>query len=179
MGDYPKEWERREVLADGLHVLIRPLRAGDEALYPAFLAHLEAEDVRLRFLHPVREISPEMIHRFVSVDYERSMAFAIIDEARGELLGVARLHCDPFRTHGEYAILVRSDRKGHGLGWLLMQQLIRWARASGLERIHGQVFAYNRGMLQMCRDLGFEVHDDPSDRDIKAVTLDLTARPDL
>ena len=33
---------------------------------------------------------------------------------------------------GEYAVLVRSDLKGRGLGYLLMQLIIEYARAEGL-----------------------------------------------
>ena len=40
---------------------------------------------------------------------------------RGEMLGVVRLHANANYDTGEYAVLVRSDLKGRGLGWLLMQ----------------------------------------------------------
>lgn len=173
MADYPMEWESHEVLADGLRVLVRPLKPDDEALYPDFIAHVTAEDARLRFFHAIREISPEMLKAFVSIDYWRAMAFAAIGEDDGKLLGVSRLHCDPFHSHGEYAVIVRSDLKGHGLGWLLMQRIIEWARRTGLERVHGQVLADNTSMLRMAGELGFQVTDEPSDRDIKVVTLAL------
>ena len=70
-------------------------------------------------------------------------------------------------------MLVRSDLKGRGLGWLLMQRVIEWARGTGLERIHGQVLAYNTTMLRMCGELGFDIADDPDERDIKVVSLHL------
>jgi acetyltransferase len=54
-----------------------------------------------------------------------------------------------------------------------MRRMIDYAKAIGLERIHGQVLAENTTMLSMCRDLGFHVADDPSSRDIKVVTLEL------
>ena len=66
--------------------------------------------------------------------------------------------------------------KGHGLGWLLMQRMIEYARAVGLERVHGQVLAENTSMLRMCAELGFGIDDDPSGNGIKRVTLDLGAR---
>ena len=49
------------------------------------------------------------------------MAFVAIDEASGDTLGVVRLHTDASGEAGEYAILLRSDLKGRGLGWALMQ----------------------------------------------------------
>ena len=43
----------------------------------------------------------------------------------------------------EYAVLVRSDLKGKGLGWLLMQMIIEYARSEGLRTIEGQVLNEN------------------------------------
>ena len=74
---------------------------------------------------------------------------------------------------GEFAILVRSDLKGHGLGWLLMQQMIDYARSEGLKIIEGQVLRENVRMLTMCRELGFGINTDPNDRDICVVKLAL------
>ena len=34
---------------------------------------------------------------------------------------------------GEYAILLRSDLKGRGLGWSLMQLMIEYAKSDGSE----------------------------------------------
>ena len=63
----------------------------------------------------------------------RAMAFIAIDEATGHMLGVVRIHADPNFETAEYAILIRSDLKGHGLGWLLMELIIEYARAEGLQ----------------------------------------------
>ena len=89
------------------------------------------------------------------------------------MLGVVRLHLDDDRKGGEYAVIVRSALKGHGLGWLLMQRMIEYARMIGLKRVHGQVLAENTTMLRMCAHLGFHISDDPHAKDIKVVTLEL------
>jgi acetyltransferase len=89
------------------------------------------------------------------------MAFIALDEATGAMLGVARLHDKTDTAAGEYAILIRSDLKSHGVGWQLMQLIIAYARAKGLRAIEGQVLHENEPMLHMCRDLGFEISEDP------------------
>jgi RimJ/RimL family protein N-acetyltransferase len=103
------------------------------------------------------------------------MAFIAIDETAGKMLGVVRLHLNDDRTGGEYAVIVRSELKGHGLGWLLMQRMIEYARAIRLKRVHGQVLAENTTMLRMCAELGFHIDDDPSSKSVKVVTLRLDA----
>jgi acetyltransferase len=89
------------------------------------------------------------------------------------MLGVARLHADANGEAGEYAILVRSDMKGQGLGWRLMQLIIEYARSEGLHRIEGQVLQENATMLRMCSELGFRVGPDPEDMNLRRVSLTL------
>ena len=164
---------RHETLPDGTHVLLRPLRPDDAALYPEFVAQVSLEDSRLRFFSAVKELSEARIHELTHLDYERAMAFIAFDEAKCEMLGVVRLHLDADRRGGEFAVIVRSAFKGHGLGWLLMQRMIEYARMIGLVRVHGQVLAENTTMLRMCAELGFQIEDDPSAKGIKRVTLAL------
>ena len=99
------------------------------------------------------------------------MAFVAIDETSGEMLGGVRLHADANYQNAEYAILVRSDLKGRGIGWLLMQTIIEYARAEGIGRIEGQVLRENTTMLAMCAELGFHIADDPGEPGVKTVTL--------
>ena len=170
---YPKAWERHLALPDGSKIFVRPIRPEDEALYPAFMTAVTADDVRLRFFAPIKEFSHGFIARFTQIDYARAMAFIAIEEATAQMLGVVRMHADSEYRTAEYAILIRSDLKGHGLGWLLMELMIEYARAEGLESIRGQVLQENRTMLQMCRQLGFAITPDPDESSVVIATLSL------
>jgi acetyltransferase len=170
---YPREWERTLPLHQGRRVHVRPVRPQDEGLYEEFFRHVSAEDMRLRFFGLVKDIGPAFIARLTQIDYGRSIALLALDDDSGALLGVVRLHCDPDHRTGEYAILVRSDCKGIGLGWALMELIIEYARREGLGLIYGQVLRENTTMLSMCRQLGFAVADDPDDPGLVAVSLDL------
>jgi acetyltransferase len=89
------------------------------------------------------------------------------------LLGVVHLLADANFERGEYSILVRSDLKGYGIGWKLMQMMIEYARSVGLKAIEGQVLRENTTMLRMCKHLGFAVSVDPDDMTVMQVALDL------
>ncbi len=171
---YPKEWERDLKLSDGTAVHVRPVRPEDETLFQMFFAGVTQEDLRLRFFAPLKEFSHTFIVRLTQIDYARAMAFIAIDEASGRMLGGARLHANSDYDRGEYAILVRSDLKGRGLGWLLMQLLIEYARAEGIRAIEGQVLSENVTMLNMCRELGFEISYDPDDPSVCDAKLSLS-----
>ena len=170
---YPKEWERHVTLHDGRALLVRPVRPEDEQLYAPFFAKVSQQDLRLRFFAAVKEFSHMFVARFTQIDYARAMAFLAIDELSGAMLGVVRIHADADFKNGEYAILIRSDLKGYGLGWLLMQQMIEYARAQGLKCVRGQVLQENIEMLAMCRKLGFQIQSDPEDACVIIVSLPL------
>jgi acetyltransferase len=163
---YPKEWERHLTLRDGSTILVRPVRPEDEPLYGPFFAGVNEHDLRMRFFAPVKDFSHAFIIRFTQIDYARAMAFIAIEESSGAMLGVVRLHANANYDAGEYAILLRSDVKGRGLGWQLMQLIIEYARAEHIGVIEGQVLRENTAMLGMCRDLGFTIKPDPDDGEI-------------
>jgi acetyltransferase len=170
---YPSEWERRMVIGDDWPVLVRPVRPEDEGMFADFFTRVTPEDLRLRFFAPIKEFSHAFIARLTQLDYARAMAFVAIEEATGDMLGVVRLHADADHDSGEYSILLRSDLKGRGLGWRLMELIIEYARKDGIGLINGQVLRENTVMLQICRDLGFKIEYDPHEADICSVTLPL------
>jgi acetyltransferase len=168
---YPSEWQRRWGLAGDWPVLVRPVRPEDEDLVHAFFEKVSAEDLRLRFFAPVKDISHTFIARLTQLDYARAIAFVAIDERSREMIGGVRLHADANYESGEFAILLRSDLKGRGLGWKLMELIIEYARAEGLKQIEGQILRENSVMLKMCREIGFEVKDDPHDSGLCLATF--------
>jgi acetyltransferase len=168
---YPSEWERRLTLRDGTEFLVRPVRPDDEPLYEAFFARVSEQDLRLRFFAPIKDFSHSFIARLTQIDYARTMAFVAIEQASGTLFGKVRLHANANYDSGEFAVLVRSDFKGRGLGWQLMKLIIDYARTEGLRTIEGQVLSSNTTMLAMCRELGFKLSMDPHDPESCIVTL--------
>jgi RimJ/RimL family protein N-acetyltransferase len=166
-------WQRHLVLENDWRIFVRPIRSDDEFLVRDLLIHVSQEDLRLRFFDSIKEFSHRFVSRLTDIDYARAMAFVAIDEASDELLGVVRLHLDAQRESGEYAILLRSDLKGRGLGWALMQLIIEYGKSESLKRICGQILHENAVMLKMCRELGFQVKIDAEDLGVYDVELAL------
>ncbi|MGA7265686.1 MAG: bifunctional acetate--CoA ligase family protein/GNAT family N-acetyltransferase, partial [Stellaceae bacterium] len=157
---YPQDLEITDQLRDGTILRLRPLRPEDEPLLHDLAAHMSAEDLRLRFFTPVRGITHTVAARLSQLDYDREMA--LLAERDGTALGVVHFFADPDRLRAEYAIAVRSDWKGLGLGFLLMTRLIAIARQWGIAELVGEVMRENEPMLQMCRELGFVITPDLS-----------------
>ena len=149
---YPREWEERIDVA-GKPVLVRPIRPEDEPAFKTFISRVSPSDIHFQFFYAVRELPHSQLARFTQIDYDREMAFVAVDD--GEILGEVRAVADPDNTRAEFAILVRSDRQGRGLGSALLSQIIRYCRARGTGELFGEVLTANRRMLALAEALGF------------------------
>lgn len=155
---YPTEWEETATLKDGSTILMRAVLPEDEPAHKDFVNNVSEEDRYKRFFANV-VIGHEELAHMTQIDYDREMAFvAIADD--GKILAVVRAVSDPDNEDAEFAILVRSDLKGQGLGRLLMEKMIRYASIKGLHSLSGVTMPTNRGMINLARKLGFKVKMD-------------------
>jgi acetyltransferase len=173
---YPKELEEDIPLADGRTLWLRPILPEDEPALQAGFAKLTPGEIRLRFFVPLKTLSHVVAARFTQIDYDREMALILTEHGipgKTEIYGVVRISADPDNEHAEYAIIVRGDMTGLGLGVVLMRRIIDYARSRSIGEIYGDVLRDNKTMLKLCRALGFTqsgVADEPG---IVRVTLKL------
>jgi acetyltransferase len=166
---YPAHLKQKIRIEGVGDVTLRPVRPDDEPRYIPFFAAVSPDDVRLRFFTARRSFPHAFLARLTQIDYAREMAFVAIKDSTQELLGVSRLVLDPDLTRGEFGILVRSDLQGHGVGWQLMNALLRYAQNEGVGEVFGLVHVSNRQMLEMARELGFTSHPHEGDPDVREV----------
>lgn len=162
---YPRELEQT-IQFEGRSLLLRPIRPEDGPAHLAFFDALTPDDVRYRMFVRLRELAPSQLARFTQIDFDREMAFiATRDGADGrpETLGVGRVVADPDNVAAEFAVTVRSDLKGHGLGRILMTQLIAYCRSRGTREIVGEALPQNTRVIRLVRSLGFEVTAAPEE----------------
>jgi RimJ/RimL family protein N-acetyltransferase len=158
----PQRWHERLSLSDGRELLLRPIVPEDAEPLRAGFALLTPEEVRLRFLHPLKELSPDLLHRLTRLDPRRDFALVAAEPLPpGEALigAVARASIDEHGRRAEFAILVSRFLAGQGLGVLMMKRLIRWARLKKLDELYGDVLDENSTMLALAQRLGF--HREP------------------
>jgi acetyltransferase len=158
---YPQDLEETFVTTSGRAVVIRPIRPEDEIAHYAFLSQVTPEDIRFRFFGTIKELPHTEMARFTQIDYHREMAFIATapkkPDGESETLGVVRTVADPDNIRAEFAILIRSDVKGQGLGYRMLEKMIAYCRARGTKRIVGQVSGDNQRMLELVRTLGFSL----------------------
>jgi GNAT superfamily N-acetyltransferase len=150
---YPTELERDVVCDDNVHYLLRPIRPDDAPRLVAFHGHLEDRSVFLRFFgfHP--ELSPPEAEHFACVDYVNRLA--LVAEIDGRLIAVGRFESLPGETEAEVAFVVTDEWQRHGIGSVLLDELVRAARQRGITTFRAQTLAENRTMLDVFRHVGF------------------------
>ncbi|EWY37261.1 GCN5 family N-acetyltransferase [Skermanella stibiiresistens SB22] len=177
---YPKKLEKRVKLNDGRGFLLRPIRPEDEPHVQRMFERMTPEDIRLRFFAPMKRLSHQMAAKLTQIDYDREMALVAVAETSDgheELYGIVRIAADPDNQKAEYAVMVRSDLKGKGLGYVLMTQIIDYARSRGLKQVFGEVLRENTTMLAMCSELGFSRRENRDEPGVVEVTIGLTDKP--
>ncbi|MGB8718217.1 MAG: bifunctional acetate--CoA ligase family protein/GNAT family N-acetyltransferase [Desulfobacterales bacterium] len=163
---YPKELEETVTLPNGQKLLLRPIRPEDEPAVHDLFQRLSPEEIRFRFLHTMKILSHDLAARLSQIDYDRQMAL-VLAEGGGQgsptLCGGVRISADPDNTAAEFAILLRSDMTGKGLGPMLMRKIIDYARSRGIGEIYGEVLAENHTMRRLCEAFGFSIKAVPDD----------------
>jgi len=155
----------RARLRDGTGITIRPIGPEDAEREQAFVRSLSPESRYNRFMNTLRELPPDMLHRFTHPDFEHDLALVALDgegpDARQ--IGVARVAVDPDGDSAEFAIVVADAWQNRGVGKRLMCELLRAARALGLTEVWGDILASNRRMSALMASLGFTMRASPVD----------------
>ncbi|MCZ7565801.1 MAG: GNAT family N-acetyltransferase [Burkholderiales bacterium] len=171
---YPRELERTLTLRDGTAVRMRPIRPEDaRAMQRAFL-RMTPLDRRMRLFAPMRELRDDLAVRGTAIDYDRELALVIEDPTQpGELWGGARIVADPDGATAEYAVSTRSDVQRRGIGEVSLRAVLDYARARGIETVHGIVLRENAPMRDLARRLGFRETRTPDDPETVRTVIDL------
>ena len=176
---YPAELAE-SLVWNGEPIVLRPIRPEDGAQHMAFVVKLQPEDLRLRFFHVRRELPRSELARLTQIDYMREMAFIAVrrrPDGVEETLGVARAMADPDNVEAEFAIIVRSDLKGRGLGDVLLARLVAYLKGRGTQRLVGSVLHENLAMRELALAQGFEIDSAGSDVDAYRFVLQLQDAP--
>lgn len=163
---YPRELEERASLHDGTQILLRPIRPEDAPAHFDFVKSLTSEDLRLRFFGAPREFSFADMAAFTHVDYDREMAFIAtrpLTTGDSETLGVVRAATRPDNEAAEFAIIVRNEMKGTGLGKALLDKMIHYVKSRGTKVLEATTLPENSHMIGLARRLGFTIKTDYED----------------
>lgn len=172
-------------LRDGKTVAIRPIRPDDAERLQHFHRHLSPDTIRFRYFVFRPELSLEEARRLCDLDGRLRMAFvATVLETDGqstskEIIGVARYDATEPAKPGdsEFAIVLRDDYQGRGLGKELLLRLAEYARAHGLRTMSGTLLSGNLRMLRFLQSSGYPLELEYKGSDELEFSLDLVGSP--
>ena len=160
------------MLRCGIEIILRDLTPEDQALYPEFHTHVSGSDRRLRFFSAA-PVSERQMYRLTHFDPHDAVVLAAVGANDGLLYGVGRIHSIGGGV-GEFAVMVRSDLKGQGLGRRLLEEVIARASTIGVTEVMGLILRENICMLSLAEELGFTIRPDPGEVGVMRASLSLS-----
>lgn len=155
---YPYEREGPFALPDGNEAWLRAIRAEDEPQLQQGFTQLGPDEVRMRFLYPLKALTHDLAARLTQLDYDREVALVLADDlppGQARLYGVVRAHFDPGTHAAEFAIVIPRALAGRGLGTHLLSRIIDRSRRAGMQLIWGDTLPDNAPMRALARKFGF------------------------
>jgi GNAT superfamily N-acetyltransferase len=146
-----------------------PIRSLGPRHRERIVAHLQALDVRSRYLRFGHQASDGQIGRYVdTLDFEHDEVFGIFNR-RLELIAMAHLayrQADAARgrsASAEFGVSVVPHARRRGFGRRLFEHAMLHARNRGIVSIFIHALSENTAMLKIVRDAGATVHRDGSE----------------
>ena len=160
------------ISASGISMILRDIQSADETELQRGFLRLSADEVRMRFMYPLKALTHDLAVRLTQLDANRDIALVLAAPApvgEAQIYAVVRASHTPsyrhrIRTDAEFAIVIPQALSGQGLGKKLMLALIQRCQAAGIRSLWGDVLAENTAMLALARKLEFTVQKHP-DRD--------------
>jgi RimJ/RimL family protein N-acetyltransferase len=138
-------------LADGMRVLLRPVRVEDAAAIRCLFQGLSERSTWLRFFSLCFRLD-RVAGWATEVDNHHRLGVVAVAADSGQLIahaGLERDHRQPDRA--EFALVVADPYQGRGLGRVLLGRLIETAQRVGIRWLTAEVLAENHRMLNLLR----------------------------
>lgn len=156
---YPVREERETQLKNGVNILIRPSKASDINGLQDFFHRLSTEDIYTRFFQDLKFLPTSVAEHLCNVDYETEMAcVAVTGQRENEMIiGSACYFVNPTSNLAEAAYMIHPGWQGLGLGGILQQWLIEYARVRGLRGFTLEILTTNSKMIRLAKSAATKV----------------------
>ena len=179
---YP-EGPKAVTLRNGTTVTVRSIRLDDARRLQALFARLSPESIFLRFLGHRKVLPYVEAKTLANVDYQTQMALVATREQCGEehVIGVARYEViGPGEPDvAEAAIVVEDWHQGQGLGTLLLNRLVAYARTHGICAFQAAVHYSNAQIMRFIQRSGLPFERTRIEAGVWEIRVTLETEPDF
>ena len=170
------EWGAELETRSGLRFHVRSAAPEDEAALGEFFTHVTPDDLRFRFLSPLRRVGHDLLAPLVRVDHTQTENLLAFDADTGTLIATAMIAADPTLARAEVAIATHAEYKRKGLGWTLLAHVADYARARGIGTIESIESRDHRETIGLEQEMGFEASPYPGDATLVLLSKKLDRR---
>ena len=167
------EWSAQLTTRSGLELNVRPAAPQDEQIVGDFFRQVTSDDLRFRFLSSLKAVGAGMVHQLVDVDHTATENLLAFESEGDGLVATAMIAADEQSSDAEVAISVRSDLKGQGVGWAMLQHACDYAKARGFKQLHTVELSDNRLAISLEQEMGFTGRPCPDDMNLTILTKQL------
>lgn len=157
-GVYPVALETFRTTRNGLNILLRPVKIGDEPLMKDFFYALSNESMYRRFMSARMDMPHERLQEFGVVDYSNSMMILAVIEGDNKetIAGIGQYDMNKGMHTAEVALVVRDEHQNRGVGHELLSYLTHLATRRGLLGFTAEVLVENKPMLDLFKNMRFD-----------------------
>jgi RimJ/RimL family protein N-acetyltransferase len=138
--------------------VVRPARDSDAPALVGLAENVGREDGRwILGTGPWRSIADE--RRYLRTIHKHPDAAVFVAEDEGAIVGRLSLARDPHpasRHVADLGLMVAETHRRRGVGTMLLEQAVAWARAAGVGKLELHVFPWNEPALALYASFGFE-----------------------
>lgn len=145
--------------------ILRPLVPADEGNLQAFFYSHNKNTLLMRYNYRPTRMSRETSSSLVNVDQATDVALCIVNTigSKESILAVGRYYYIAKRHCAEVAFVVCEQQQGKGMAKMLLQWLIKIAKARGLTSMIAYTRRDNLAMQGICTAFGFNKANQDSD----------------
>jgi len=169
------EWAATITTRDGIGLNVRPASPDDEQALTKFFGQVSQQDLRFRFLSAMKQVAPGLARQLVDIDHRQTENLLAFDD-KDQLVATAMIAASNGTNDAEVAVAVRSDLKGHGIGWSMLGQACHYARSRGFKTLHSVQLSDDRAAIALEQEMGFRARPCADDMGLTILTRDLTVK---
>lgn len=166
------QWAAQITTRSGTPLNIRSATPDDRDAVIVFLEAVDLPDLRFRFLSAVKP-SDALARILTDVDHSATEDLLAFDARDGSIVATAMIAEGGSADAAEIAVLVRSDLKGHGIGWEMLRAGCDYARARGFRRVECLEASSNERVISLEREQGFTSRLHPDSAELTILTRNL------
>jgi N-acetylglutamate synthase-like GNAT family acetyltransferase len=158
----------------GFEFSVRPVEPFDEPALARLFTYVGENDMRFRFLSPMKAPGHETLNNMIDVDHDRKEDYLAIAPDGETIIASALVAADAANENAEVAIAMHQNYKHKGVGWTFLDYVIAQEKQKGVRKLRSIESRENHEVIALEQQMGFKASSYPGDASLMLLEFDLT-----